>query len=83
MKPTTTTPAPYAAWQADLVKAIRATIKRARRDGLTGMGIDNLRQGTRIPVGGPTGTNVQYFYAMVWFPAALAALKGADAAFIK
>ncbi len=73
---------PFAAWKAALVVNIRAAIKKARRQGVTGMSRDNLRMVTETPQGGPTGTNVAYFYKNDWFPEALAKLDGRDAAFI-
>ena len=73
---------PFAAWKADLVLAIRFAIARARKEGLTAIGIENLMMMTRVPAGGPTGTNAAYYFKTDWFPAAVAKLPKRDAAFI-
>jgi hypothetical protein len=50
-----------------LCGAIRAKVKSNRRDGITSMSVDNLKQIVRPPSasleGAPRGTNVQYAYS--------------------
>ena len=65
-------------WIADLAKAIDLTVKELRRDGVTGMGRDNLKAVVRPPRDGePGGTNAAYFYGQPggWFDQALALSK--------
>lgn len=49
-------------FKQNLTKAIESYIRRAKRDGTTGMSIDCLKQCVRAPYGGPTGTNARYIY---------------------
>ncbi len=53
-----------------LTKEIKATIRRAKRDGTVGMSLDNLRQCVKPPSywmdGAPQGTNCQYYYAVMF-----------------
>ncbi len=50
-----------------LAVAIKAEIRKLRRDGVTGMGLENLKQVVRLPKeaydAGPKGTNAQFAYA--------------------
>ena len=66
---------PFGAWKLELQKKIVAAIQQAQRDGIVSMSADNLRMVVRPPTsGGPSGTNVQYYYKNQWFPEALAAV---------
>ncbi len=53
-----------------LAVAIKAEIRKLRRDGVCGMSIDNLKQVTQLPkeayAAGPQGTNAQWVYAEIF-----------------
>ena len=64
----------FAAWKSELQKRIVDAIRKAMSEGTVSMSIDNLQMMVRPPNGGPSGTNVQYYYKHDWFPEAAAAV---------
>jgi|GEM_PF-6039454 len=47
----------------EISKNIFRAIRKAMKDGVTGMSVGNLHMVTTTPTNGPTGTNARYLYA--------------------
>jgi hypothetical protein len=56
-------------FKAELESNIIKTIRKLKREGITGMGLENLRKVTPSPKmmdGAPLGTNSRYYYAEIF-----------------